>query len=115
MEIEVKDPNTGALLQLEAKPAQLKGIHGFQIRHPNGSGFFIANRSGTWRAADDHHIDADFLINIGLALEGHSVREQTGLNTKGSHTKAEELPYIDNQPDIDNGIGDEGFLDPNKP
>jgi len=76
MDIEVKDPDTGALLQLDAKPEQLEGIHGFRIRHPNGSGFFIANRSGTWRAADDHHINAHFLTNIGLALEGHKLHEQ---------------------------------------
>jgi hypothetical protein len=78
MQIEVKEPTTGALLQLNAKPEHFKGMQGFRIIHPNGSNFFIANRSGTWRSADDHHIDADFLINIGLALEGHQLHEQTG-------------------------------------
>ncbi|MDR6941071.1 hypothetical protein [Mucilaginibacter pocheonensis] len=76
MQIEVKDPATGALFSFEAKPEQLKGEHGFRIRHMNGSGFFIAHRSGTWRSADDHHVDPDLLANIGLALEGASLSEQ---------------------------------------
>lgn len=76
MQLEVKDPQTGALLQMEAKPEQVKGIHGYRIRHPNGSGFFIANRNGTWRSADDHLVDPEFLVNIGLALEGHDLNEQ---------------------------------------
>lgn len=76
MNIEVKDPATGALLALTAKPEHFKGTHGFRILHPNGSGFFIDNRTGTWHSADDHHIDTDFLTNIGLALEGRSIEEQ---------------------------------------
>lgn len=76
MQLEVKDPQTGALLQLKAKPEQLKGEHGYRIRHPNGSGFFIANRAGTWRSADDHLVDPEFLVNIGLALEGYDLDEQ---------------------------------------
>ena len=76
MQIEVKDPQTGALLQLEAKPEQVKGEHGYRIRHPNGSGFFIANRAGTWRSADDHFVDPEFLVNIGLALEGYDLGDQ---------------------------------------
>ncbi|MDB4919389.1 hypothetical protein [Mucilaginibacter sp.] len=76
MHLEVKDPSTGALLRLEAKPEQIAGEHGFRIRHPNGSSFFIANRSGTWRSADDHAIDEEFLVNIGLAMEGYKLKEQ---------------------------------------
>jgi hypothetical protein len=76
MQIQVKEPSTGALIQLEAKPEQLKGEHGFRIRHPNGSGFFITNRLGAWRSADDHFVEHEFLINIGLALEGHQLKEQ---------------------------------------
>jgi hypothetical protein len=78
MEINVKDPKTGALLQLNAKPEQVHGVHGFRIRHPNHSGFFIANRGGVWRVMDDHHIEPEMLANIGLALEGYSIRAQTG-------------------------------------
>jgi hypothetical protein len=76
MEIEVKDPATGALLQLEAKPEQHKGEHGYRIRHPNGSGFLIINRGGAWRSADDHHVEPELLANIGLALEKHNLKEQ---------------------------------------
>lgn len=76
MQIAVKDPATEALLQLDARPEQLHGEHGFRIRHPNGSGFFITNRSGTWRPEDGHIVDPEFLINIGLALEGHQLKEQ---------------------------------------
>jgi hypothetical protein len=76
MQIDVKDPSTGALLRFEAKPEQMQGEHGFRIRHPNGSGFFIANRSGTWRSLDDYLVEPEQLINIGLALEGHQLKEQ---------------------------------------
>jgi hypothetical protein len=78
MKIAVKDPTTGALHQLEAKPESYLGSHGFRIFRENGSSFFIANRAGTWRVGDDHHVDPDFLINIGLALEGEKLREQKG-------------------------------------
>ena len=78
MKIEVKDPSTGALLDLDAKPERHHGLHGFRIRHANGSSFFISNRSGTWEPADSHHLDAGFLINIGLALEGYDLSEQKG-------------------------------------
>jgi hypothetical protein len=37
MQIEVKYPQTGALLRLEAKHEQIKSEHGFRIRHTNGS------------------------------------------------------------------------------
>ncbi len=70
MEIEVKDPTTGVKLKLAARSENFKGLHGFRIFHPNGSNFFISSKNGTWRSGDDHHVDADFLINIGLALEG---------------------------------------------
>jgi hypothetical protein len=76
MQIEVKDPATGAILQLDAKPEQHLGEHGYRIRHPNGSGFLVVNRSGAWRSADDHHVDTALLTNIGLALEGHELKEQ---------------------------------------
>jgi len=70
MNIEVKDPVTGALLPMEARPENLYGQHGFRILHPNGSSFFIVNRSGAWRSGDDHHVDVDMLSNIGIALAG---------------------------------------------
>ncbi|MDB5157203.1 MAG: hypothetical protein JWR50_1910 [Mucilaginibacter sp.] len=101
MDIEVKDPATGALLRLDARPEQVKGIHGFRIRHPNGSGFFITSTSGTWRSGDDHHIDTDFLVNIGLALERQNLSGQIG--------------YTDNQPNVNSGMGEEGLIDPNGP
>jgi hypothetical protein len=109
MNIQVKDPSTGALLLLEAKPEQHRGEHGFRIRHPNGSGFLVVNRSGSWRVADDHHIEADFLVNIGLALEGHSVREQTGPNMKDNDQSDGNPLYINS------GMGNEGDVNPNKP
>ena len=76
MELEVKDPDTGVLLRLNAKPEHLDGRHGYRIMHPNGSGFFIVNQSGAWRSADDHHVDPDLLTNIGLALEGGKLSDQ---------------------------------------
>ena len=120
MDIQVKDPSTGALLLLNARPERHKGEQGFRIRHPNGSGFLIVNRSGTWRAADDHHIDTDLLINIGLALEGHPLKEQMGSTPpEGNQPKKKELPdeslpYTDNQPNVNSGLGDEGTINPNE-
>jgi hypothetical protein len=76
MKIAVKDPSTGALWQMQAKTENYNGVHGYRILHENGSGFFITNKSGTWQSGDDHHVDADLLINIGLALEGQKLQEQ---------------------------------------
>lgn len=76
MKLEVKDPSTGALLSLQAKPESFNGLHGYRILHDNGSGFLIVNKSGKWQSADDHHVEADFLVNIALALEGQSLDDQ---------------------------------------
>lgn len=76
MKIEVKDPSTGALMILDAKSENYRGEHGFRILHENGSGFFIHNRTGTWQADAGHHIDPEFLVNIGMALEGNKLSEQ---------------------------------------
>jgi len=76
MNIKVKDPSTGALLNLDAKQEKYHDPHGVRINHPNGSSFFISNKSGTWEPADNHTIDPIFLINIGLVLEHHDLEEQ---------------------------------------
>jgi ribosomal protein S12 methylthiotransferase accessory factor YcaO len=76
MQIEVKEPGTGALLRLDAKTENYKGLHGMRIRYPNGASFFIVAKSGAWRSADDHHVAPGFLANIGLALEGRKLSEQ---------------------------------------
>jgi hypothetical protein len=79
MELNVKDPVTYAGLLFDAKPMHLHGIHGFYLRHPNGSGFYVANRGGAWRIMDDHHVEPQLLVNIGLALEGYDWSEQVDL------------------------------------
>ena len=76
MELFVKDPSTGALLRFEARPERLGSDQGFYMINPMGSGFFIANRSGTWRVVDGHHVEPELLTNIGLALEGRPLKEQ---------------------------------------
>jgi len=76
MNIQVKDPSTGALLQLEARPEALEGKHGFRILHPNGSNFFIFGSAGAWRSGDDHHVDPDMLANIGIALGNGKLSDQ---------------------------------------
>jgi len=101
MELQVKDPVSGALLIYTAKPERLHDLHGFRIQPPNGSGFFIASRGGAWRMMDGHAIEPDLLVNIGLALEHQPLQEQTGVT--------------DNQPSLNSGLGDEAFTDPNKP
>ncbi|MBE9584774.1 hypothetical protein IM792_09980 [Mucilaginibacter sp. JRF] len=76
MKITVKEPSTGALLNLDAKPEKLNGAQGYRIQHENGSSFFISHSAGTWRSGDSHHIEPEFLVNIGLALEGNELSEQ---------------------------------------
>lgn len=70
MKITVKDPLTKSILVLEAKPEQLHHEFGYRIIYPSGSNFFISNRLGVWRPADDHPIDTELLVEISLALEG---------------------------------------------
>lgn len=106
----MKDPVDGGLRQYTTRPESLHGIHGYRIQPSNGAGFFIANQGGTWRVMDRHHIEPELLINIGLALEHHPLREQTG-----TLKVDEEFHETDNQPNLNNGIGDEGLIDPNKP
>lgn len=69
MKITVKDPSTGAILPLEASPEHHHQEQGYRIIYPNGSSFFISNRLGAWRSADDHHVDPDLLVEIGIAIE----------------------------------------------
>jgi hypothetical protein len=76
MNIKVKDPSTGVLLNLDAKPEKYHDPHGICISHPNGSTFSISNKSGTWEPADNHAIDPILLINIGLVLELYDLEEQ---------------------------------------
>ena len=69
MKFTAKDPSTGIMHALEAKPEKYNGEQGYRILYENGSNFFIANKYGTWRLMDDHFADAGFLENIGLAIE----------------------------------------------
>lgn len=110
MELQVKDPATGALLLYSAKPEQWHGTHGFRIQHEGSSGFLIAHRGGTWQVMDDHPIGPELLVNIGLALEHYPLEEQTRM------TESTDEGYdTDNQPNLNSGIGEEGLIDPNKP
>ena len=70
MKLTVTDPSTGIPLQLDVKPDRLEAEAGYRITYMNGSSFFISNKLGTWRVADDHHVDPDLLVEIGLAIEG---------------------------------------------
>ena len=74
MKINVKDPVSGEDLVLDAKPEQLHHEFGYRITYPSGSNFFIANRLGAWRAGDDHPVDTELLIDIGLAIEGEHLK-----------------------------------------
>jgi len=76
MQIQVKDPATGALLLLDAKPEKWHGEHGFRIRHANGSGFWMTSRSGTWQTEHGYQVNSGLLVNIGLALEQYPLKEQ---------------------------------------
>src|SRR5258708_850185 len=111
MELQVKDPGTGVLLSYTARPERLHELHGYRILSSNGAGFFIASRGGTWRVLDGHPVAAELLANIGLALEHHPLREQTGM-----FKTADDNGYdTDNQPNLNSGVGDEALIDPNKP
>lgn len=111
MELQVKDPGTGALLFYTARPEQLHGVHGVRILRESSAGFFIAHRGGAWRVMDDHHIEPELLMNIGLALEHHPLQEQIG----STEVAKDEGYETDNQPHLNSGTGDEGLIDPNKP
>ena len=69
MKFKAKDPSTGLIYSLEAKPEKYNGEQGYRILYENGSSFFIANKYGCWRLMDDHYADVGFLENIGLAIE----------------------------------------------
>jgi hypothetical protein len=73
MKITVKDPSTGVVLPLEARPESYHHEQGYRIFYPGGSSFLISCKLGAWRALDDHHVDADLLVQIGLAIEGQQV------------------------------------------
>jgi hypothetical protein len=71
MKFTAKDPSTGLIHLLEAKPEKYNGEQGYRILYETGSSFFIANKYGCWRVMDDHYADVGFLENIGLAIEHH--------------------------------------------
>lgn len=73
MKIIVKDPPTGNMIPLEVRPERYHNEQGYRIIYANGSHFFISNKLGTWRPADDHHVEPELLIQIGLAIEGQQV------------------------------------------
>jgi hypothetical protein len=70
MRFTVKDPLSGAPILLKARVEQNHHELGYRITYPDGSSFFISNRLGTWKSADDHPIDPELLEQIGLAIEG---------------------------------------------
>ncbi|MDO3627630.1 hypothetical protein [Mucilaginibacter sp. BT774] len=92
----MKDPETSVLLPLQAKPEQRHGVHAFGIRQPNHPGFFIANRSDAWGVMDNRHVEPELLVNIGLALEEHFVKEQ-----------AVNMPGMNNDMDTEDRLGPE--------
>ncbi|WP_423146188.1 hypothetical protein [Rubrolithibacter danxiaensis] len=69
MEHTITEPATGMPFQFEAKPEKFNGEQGYRIICNNGSNFFISNKYGAWRSMDNHHVDAELLIRIGLAIE----------------------------------------------
>lgn len=73
MKLTVTEPSTGMPLQLEAKPDRYKTEPGYRITYANGTSFFISNKFGTWRLLDDHHVEPELLVQIGLAIEGQHV------------------------------------------
>jgi hypothetical protein len=73
MKITIKDPSTGAVIPLEARPESYHHEQGYRIFYPTGSNFLICCKLGAWRIIDDHHVDPDMLVQIGLAIEGQEV------------------------------------------
>ena len=70
MTVTVKEPGSEIPLQLQVKPERYNTEPGFRISYANGASFFISNKLGTWRLLDDHHVEPELLIEIGLAIEG---------------------------------------------
>lgn len=56
-------------LLLQARPERYNGEQGYRIISEYGSNFFISNKYGSWRLADDHHVDPLLLEQVGLAIE----------------------------------------------
>ncbi|MGV3508882.1 MAG: hypothetical protein ACO1N7_06280 [Sphingobacteriaceae bacterium] len=71
MKLTITDSSTQAPILLEVKPESHLNEVGYRVIYPNGTNFFISNKLGTWRVADDHHVDPDLLIQIGLAIENN--------------------------------------------
>ena len=73
MKLTVTEPSTGMPMQLDAKPDRYETEPGYRISCANGSTFFISNKLGAWRVLDDHHVEPELLVQIGLAIEGQPV------------------------------------------
>ena len=69
MKFTVVEPSTKVPLQLEARPERFNGEAGYRILCDYGSNFFISNKYGSWRVADNHHVESELLEKIGLAIE----------------------------------------------
>lgn len=68
MLINVTDPYSHELIQLNARPELLGGEQGWRIRFPYKFGFFVFQQNGRWRVMDDINIHPDLLDAIGTVL-----------------------------------------------
>jgi hypothetical protein len=85
MKINVKDPQSGEILELEANPAENDKEPGWSVILPAGNSVFITLVEGEWEARHNETIEPDFLKAIGEVInplrkpeEYHGDSEKSG-------------------------------------
>ncbi|MEJ6980127.1 hypothetical protein WG906_06680 [Pedobacter sp. P351] len=68
MKINVKDPQSREILELEANPAENDKEPGWSVILPAGNSVFITLVEGEWEARHNETIEPDFLKAIGEAI-----------------------------------------------
>ena len=82
MKINVKNPQSVEILELEANPAKNDKEPGWSVILPAGNSVFITLVEGDWEARHNETIEPDFLKAIGEAIHTSS----------GNQKKTGEIP-----------------------
>jgi hypothetical protein len=72
MKINVKDPQSGEILELAANPAENDTEPGWSVILPAGNSVFITLLEGKWEARHNETIEPDFIKAIGEAINPSS-------------------------------------------
>lgn len=80
MRIEVKDPKTSKMLELEANPAENNKEPGWTVILPAGDSIFITLTEGEWQVRNNDKIEANFVNAIGEAINPSSRKKEQSWN-----------------------------------